>query len=191
MKKILNPIEFFNDKKLLITNLIIFVIGTVISVFMKGIFGSPIDLHFTTEIDILTSVLGNLSAIITMAIVLFITGKIINKKTRLVDCLNLALYIRIPYYILTFWNITGTFSNMQAEFDNQNNIIIALPSSMTDMLIMAGFSLFTLIALALKGILIYFGFKTITNSKKISDYLILAVLVIISVILSYALAKNF
>jgi hypothetical protein len=124
-------------------------------------------------------------------LVLFIAGKIINRKTRLIDCLNLALYIRIPYYVLTLWNILGTFSKMKPVVDNQNKISVTLPSSTIDVLVLSSFSFFALVALVIIGTIVYFGFKTITNSKKVTDYLILIVLIIISIILSYTLSKNF
>ncbi len=191
MKKLLNPIEFYNDRKLLIVNLIIFVVGTALTVLLRGVFGSPIDLHFESEIVLLHSVLGNITAVLTMMLVLFIAGKIINRKTRLIDCLNLALYIRIPYYVLTLWNILGTFSKMKPVVDNQNKISVTLPSSTIDVLVLSSFSFFALVALVIIGTIVYFGFKTITNSKKVTDYLILIVLIIISIILSYTLSKNF
>lgn len=191
MKKILNPIEFYNEKKLLIVNLIIFVVGTALAVLMRAVFGSPIDLHFESEIVLLPSVLGNITATLTMMLVLFITGKIINRKTRLIDCLNLALYIRIPYYVLTLWNILSTFSKMKPVVDNQNKISVTLPSSTIDILVLSSFSFFSLVALVIIGTITYLGFKTITNSKKVTDYLILTVLIIVSIILSYTLSKNF
>ncbi len=191
MKKLLNPIEFYNDRKLLIANLIIFAVGTTLAVLLKAVFGSPIDLHFESEIALLPSVLGNIMAVLTMMLVLFVAGRIINRKTRLIDCLNLALYIRIPYYVLTFWNILGTFSKMKPIVDNQNKISVTLPSSTIDVLILSSFSFFVLVALVVIGTLVYFGFKTITNSKKLTDYLILTVLVIISIILSHTIFKNF
>lgn len=191
MKKLLNPIEFYNEKKLLIVNLIIFVVGTALAVLMRAVFGSPIDLHFESEIVLLPSVLGNITATLTMMLVLFITGKIINRKTRLIDCLNLALYIRIPYYVLTLWNILSTFSKMKPVVDNQNKISVTLPSSTIDILVLSSFSFFSLVALVIIGTITYLGFKTITNSKKVTDYLILTVLIIVSIILSYTLSKNF
>ena len=88
MKKLLNPIEFFNDKKLLIANIIIFVIGTTVSVLMCANFESPIDLHFDSKIVPLQTILGNTIATISLFIVFFISGKLINIKTRWIDCLN-------------------------------------------------------------------------------------------------------
>lgn len=190
MKKLLNPIEFYNGRKLLIANLVIFTAGTALAILMKAVFGSPIDLHFVSEIDVSSTVLGNIAAIATMTLVLFIAGKIINRKTRLIDCINLALYIRIPYYLLTLCNISGTFSKMKPIVDDQNKVSVSLPSSTIDILILSSFSFLTLVAMLLIATIIYFGFKTITNSKKITDYLILSVLVIISIILSHTLLRS-
>ncbi len=183
MKKLLNPIEFFDDKKLLMTNLIIFAIGMVVATLMRAVFGSPIEFHFLSEIEVSQTILSNLYAIGIMTFVLFISGKIINSKTRFIDCLNLSLYLRIPYYFLTLWNITGTFSNMTSKLLNQNNITEILPSSTVDMFVLTTFSILIFVVWALKAIVVFFSFKTIANAKKISDYLILTGIFITSTIL--------
>src|SRR5690554_8233225 len=183
MKKLLNPIEFFGEKKLLTINLIVFIAGTTLAVFMKATFGSPIDLHFASEISVLNTLLSNISAILMMTAILFISGKIINLKTRFIDCLNLSLYLRIPYYFLTFWNITGTFSDMTSKLLNQNSITELLPSSTVDMFVLTTFSILIFVVWALKAIVVFFSFKTIANAKKISDYLILTGIFITSTIL--------
>ena len=189
MKKLLNPIEFYNDRKLLRTNLVIFIIGTLLAIFMKAVFGSPIDLHFEDTLVPTESIVGNIVAILTMTIVLLAAGKIINKKTRFIDCLNLALYIRIPYYILLLWNITRTFSNMKPTSSDDCRVIVDLPTATLDMIILGSFSILAIMVLVLKGIIIYLSFKTITNSKKTSDYLILIVFIIISIIASYIISR--
>ena len=184
MKKLLNPIEYFDEKKLLTINLIIFIAGTTLAIFMKAVFGSPIDLHFAPEISVLNTLPSNIYAILLMTAALFISGKIINSKTRFIDCLNLSLYLRIPYYFLTFWNITGTFSDMTSKLLNQNSITELLPSSTIDMIVITSFSILSLIALALKALIVYFSFKTISNAKKIADYLILVGVFLTILILS-------
>lgn len=189
MKKLLNPIEFYNDRKLLMINLIIFLLGTSLAVFMKAVFGSPFNLHFENTLVPVESLTGNIVAILTMTLVLLAAGKIINKKTRFIDCLNLALYIRIPYYFLTLWNITGTFSKMKPTATNDSTVIVNLPTESVDMLILGSFSILVLLVLVLKGGIIYLSFKTITNSKKISDYLILVAFIILSIIASYSISR--
>jgi len=189
MKKLLNPIEYFNDRKLLLSNLFIFVVGTTLAIFMKAVFGSPIDLHFENKLVLTETLTGNITAILTISLVLLAAGKIINKKTRFIDCLNLALYIRIPYYVLTLFNIVGTFSNIKPTYNDDNNIVVKLPTSSSDMLIMASFSFFALFIWFLIGAIIYFSFKTITNSKKVTDYLILAAFLILSILLSYTISR--
>lgn len=189
IKKLLNPIEYFNDRKLLLSNLIIFTLGTTLAIFMKAVFGSPIDLHFENKLVPAETLTGNIIAILTMALVLLAAGKIINKKTRFIDCLNLAFYIRIPYYILTLFNITNTFSKMKPTYNDDNNIVVNLPTSSSDMLIMGSFSFLALFVWILIGVIIYFSFKTITNSKKATDYLILVGFLILSILLSYTISR--
>lgn len=189
MKKILNPIEFFNDKKLLITNLIIFVIGTVISVFMKAWFSSNFSVFFRTEINTYKTFTENTLSILLTAIVFLIAGKIINKKVRLIDCLNLSLFIRIPSYLITLTNILGTHSRNFPNINKDGSII--LPSYSTlDIIILRSTSILNILIIIYFIILIYKSFKTIANAKKTSDYLILVTLLILSMILSSFLFKH-
>ena len=51
MKKLLNPIEFYNDRKLLIANLIIFVVGTTLASYFRGWFDHTFHLSFRTDIN--------------------------------------------------------------------------------------------------------------------------------------------
>ena len=190
MKKLLNPIEFFNDKKLLIANIIIFVIGTTVSVLMCANFESPIDLHFDSKIVPLQTILGNTIATISLFIVFFISGKLINKKTRWIDCLNLALYTRILFYFLSLINITSFFSSQTSALETTNDLDSLNKIDLADMIIGYSFVFIFFAFLLLLGITIYRSFTTISNAKKTSDYLILVGIFLFTTIISSFLFRN-
>lgn len=184
MKKLLNPIEFFDDKKLLITNLIIFVAGTIVAVFMKAWFSSIIQVLFKSKVNVYETIIENIVCVLLLTAVFFISGKIINKKTRFIDCLNLGLYIRIPFYIVTLFNCTGVLSQNMPIKKEDGSINIPTPSSPSDYFISLTTSALNILIIIFLILVIYRSFKTITNAKKTSDYVIFIIILLTGIILS-------
>ena|SRR5690606_3644442 len=191
MKKLLNPIEFYNDRKLLTANLIIFAVGTALAVLMKAVFGSPIDLHFASTIVPFETILGNVIAILCLLMIFYLSGKIINKKTRLIDCFNLALYVRIPYYFLALSNVFYYFSDVSKKIEKEHDLSFLEENTLTEMVIVYLFTFLFLGLLLLFGVIIYRSFRTITNSKKTTDYLTLVGVFLTITIISTFLYRNF
>jgi len=171
MKKILDPLAYFPDKKLLLYNSIIFLIGTAIAAWMQVDFSSTIDLHFRAEADEIATLIQNTIIVAILTTILWTAGYTINKKTRLIDALNLAFMIRIPYYLMALINCTGVFSYM-ASHDVQTIIQKEIPQQAT---FLAVSSFFMLIFFILVFYLLFKGFKTMTNAKKITHYIALLV----------------
>lgn len=184
MKKLLNPIEFFNDKKLLIANIIIFVIGTIISVFTKAWFCSIIQTLFKSKINAYETILENIICIILLTSIFYTAGKIANKKTRLLDCLNLSFFIRIPFYLVSLLNVSGILSEKMPSKSQDGTIKIPSASSSIDYIISITSSILSLIIIVYLIFLIYNSFKTLSNAKKTSNYLILMILFIAITIFS-------
>lgn len=191
MNKILNPIEYYNERALLKANLIIFLIGTGCAILLRGWFDHTFHLAFRTNVSPFSTLLENVFSILLIAGAFFATGKIINKKTRWIDSLNLAMYIRIPFYLMVLSNITGTFSSLMPAIEEDSRISVRLPTNKIDYFILIVFSLISLLAVILQFVIIYKGFKTLANAKKISDYLILAAFFIITMIISSIFFKYF
>lgn len=184
MKKLLNPIEFFDDKKLLMTNLIIFVAGTIVAVFMKAWFSSIIQVLFKSKVNVYETIVENIVCVLLLTAVFFISGKIINKKTRFIDCLNLGLYIRIPFYIVTLFNCTGVLSQNMPIKKEDGSINIPTPSSPSDYFISWTTSALNILIIIFLILVIYRSFKTITNAKKTSDYVIFIIILLAGIVLS-------
>jgi len=185
MMKLLNPIAFYNDRKLLIANLIIFAVGTALAVLVQAWFCSTIQLLFKSKINIYETTIENIIAISLLTLVFFTAGKIINKKTRLIDCLNLSLYTRIPFYIISLLNFNGALSrNMPIELED-GSIKIPPPSSLaTDYIISFITSCLNIVVIIFLLVVIYRSFKTLSNAKKTSDYIIFVGIFLLVTILS-------
>jgi len=190
MKKLLNPIEFFNDRKLLFANLIIFVIGTVLATVLLATFDSPIDLSFSDKIVPKRTIIGNIISTLSLCLALLIAGKIINKKTRLIDCLNLGMYLRIPYYLLTFINSSYFFSDQISKIKENTQTDFLKEFGLTEMIFGYALVFFLISFLVFQVILVYRSFKTICNAKKASDYLILVSIILVFIIISSLIIRN-
>lgn len=190
MKKIVNPIAFFNDKKLLFFNIVIFLIGTITSVYMRGWFDHTFHLSFRTEISFYKTIVENTFCTILLTFFIFFAGKIINKKTRFLDALNLAFYARIPFYLMALTNFNGQFSNLTAQMVSKNSVTVHLPSTTGEFFLLIATSLFSLVIVIFQIIALYKGFKTISNAKKTTDYLLFIVFLIASMFISTIILKN-
>lgn len=190
MKKLLNPIEFYNDKKLLIANLIIFAVGTALAVLMQAWFSNNFSVMFRTDINTYKTITENVLSIIITASIFFLAGKIINKKTRLIDCFNLSFFIRIPSYILSLTNIIGTHSRNFPTINKDGSISFSSSLSPTDIILLNLTQILNILVIIYFIVLIYRSFKTISNSKKTSHFLILVLLLILSIFLTTVLFKN-
>lgn len=191
MKKLLNPIEFISDKKLFFINLAFFIAGTGISVFMRSWFVSIFQMFFRTKIDGTATILENITLILLLAFAFYLSGKIINKKTRFIDCLNLSMYTRIPFYIMSLSNIVDSQTNSTPVKNPNGSINIPPPENTIDYSILMLSSILNVIILIFLILTIYRSFKTLSNAKKTSDYVIFFGIVFLTTILSPYLLNLF
>jgi len=189
MKKILNPLAYYPEKLLLLINLAFFGVGTFIAIMLRAWFDNTFHLSFRTEVDALKTFTENSFSVILVALAFFIAGKIFNNKVRLVDCLNLSFYIRIPFYLMALSNFNGTLSSMTENSMNKDVLTIKLPTNNLDLSILIISSIISLVIIVFQFFTIYKGFKTLSNAKKISHYLIMVLFLILTMILSTILFK--
>lgn len=180
MKKYFLPLSSFTDKQLIRINALAFIIGTTLAILMKGMFTSTIDLHFRSSIDPWGTFLENVICVLILTIFLFGAGFLVNKKTRFIDALNLALYVRIPYYIITLTNCTRIFSDINPE----NIQELTDPNNSNQTIVLAISSILMLVFIFIKFYILYKGFTTMANAKKITDYLLLVLGFVLSIIAS-------
>ncbi|MDM1528414.1 hypothetical protein [Myroides odoratimimus] len=115
---------------------------------------------------------------IVMTLALFVFGKIINKKTRLIDILNTVLIARICLDISVLFDINGYLSDFSLQLiDNIANPEILLKSNPQGFVYLIITSFASILCLVGFGYYIYQGFKLATNLKK--KYMIIVFVLII------------
>jgi hypothetical protein len=162
MKQLLfNPFQRFSEVQLIVFGLIITAFGTWASAYFNLRYDGALDVHFSTKNPWIISLFDNIINISCLFLFLFLAGKIINKKTRLIDVLATILVARTPLYFIPFFNYDNsmsvdmsdkTIAEMQAfAFSNITLIIIS--------------GIFGLFALIWYVALLFNGYKTASNGK--------------------------
>ena len=184
MKTVLfNPFEKYTESKLLIFGIVITLIGS----YLGFVFQGSLDLHFPDAVTIVQPFLDNLVNIFSLFIFLFLLGKYINPKTRLIDILTPILIARAPFYLLTLTNYQNYNANLgkkildSIDLSNPQNGLNIEPS---EMFFLALFTGITVLFIVWFVILLFNGFKVATNARGIKNNLLLAGAIILSEILS-------
>lgn len=165
------------------------VIGVVIAIKSSVRFDGVLDLHFIPIANATKTVTDVLINVVTLTIVFFIFGRIVNSKTRLIDCLNVAFISRIPFYIVSALNITGQMYSWSNYLTNKvlNHQLDFTSSEIFYLIILTSSGL---LALALSIIVLFKGFKTATNAKTTKHYLVFVAALLVSEIISAIILKN-
>lgn len=182
-KTFLNPFAKFSELTLLVAGLMIFAAGVLIASYCGVIFDGVFDVH-VAALDTKQNFLILLVDVACIFVLLLALGKFINKKTRVIDILNTSLVSRLPIHIL------GLFTNNVA-MDTINEKILKsieqpehLDFSFSEMAILIGFSILSMLFLAYFIILLVNGFRTATNAKKWQHFVLFAMFLIIAEIIS-------
>lgn len=191
MKKyLINPFEIYHDKKIFILGIVLNLIGVLLCFQFNMKFIGFLKLDFVSHITFLQALLQIVMITFSLSILLFIVGKILNPKTRLIDILNSSLLAIIPFYLLTFFNISDFIFDGLAKLKSliltqklENVPVYDLP-------VIIVFSIFTIVILIWSIIILYQGFKTATNSKEVKHKVYFGVAVILADVMSRFLISN-
>ncbi len=190
-RSVFNPFEKYNEKQLFFVGILFYIIGCVISYTFNLTFNGAIDIHYLQIGQTLQNAFfENTIIVFIMTCVLFILGKTFNRKTRLIDILNVALIYRIPIYlaslivILPFLQkatdkIMNDLSVNKLKIDSPEMIWVSLAGIL--LLIFVIFSIYLVVK----------GFKVATNFKSWKQTTILAFVLIIIEYLSIFTIHNF
>jgi len=183
MKKLLfNPFATQPDNKLLVAGLLSVVTGSILGWLFNARFDGVLDLHFVPETLWWHPFADNAINVFSAVTLLFIAGKIINRKTRITDVLSVVLLARTPLYLYTFANINSyTYNATEVLLQAKDNIYALSPTLLIIQLVSA------LVVLALVFwymALLYNGFRVATNLKKGSQIAGYIATVLIAEILS-------
>ncbi|MDR6967971.1 hypothetical protein J2X31_001985 [Flavobacterium arsenatis] len=188
MKTLLfNPFEKYAENKLLLFGIFITLAGSYLGYLFQGRFDGVIDLHFVPSTTLFEPLADNLINIFSLFLLLFLLGKYINPKTRVIDTLTPVMIARLPFYLLTFFNyqnyISGITEKLIASIDLQNTPT-DLNIATSDLIITLLFSGISILFLVWFVILLFNGFKVATNSRGIKNNLLFAGAIILAEILS-------
>ncbi|MFY0482363.1 hypothetical protein ACI6PS_07130 [Flavobacterium sp. PLA-1-15] len=188
MKTILfNPFEKYDENKLLIFGLAFTLVGSYLGYAFQGRYDGIMDLHFPDAVELIQPFVDNLVNILSLTILLFLLGKYINPKTRLIDILTTVMIARIPIYLLTFSNYQNYNSELGKKiltsFDvsNPQN---GLNLETSEIFFLALFTGVTILFIIWFVILLFNGFKIASNSRGIKNNLLFAGAIILAEILS-------
>lgn len=191
MKKLLqllkNPFALVEDKKLFLVGISTFIVGIFLAYYFQ-LQQQILRLNISETPNLKQVIIWHVIIVASLTIVYLILGKIINKKTRFIDILNTVLIALIPIYITFFQNFNNFLSEETAKMLNalkDGSIYSQSPPILFIFVGLAGLVFFIYYIY-----LLFIGFKTATNSKKIWHYTLFFVLLIITDILTSGLINS-
>ena len=95
-----NPFQRLQTGILAVSGTVATILFCFTAYFFKARFDGAIDLHFVDAVEMYEPFIDNIVVIISLSLLLFFAGKIVNRKTRYVDILSVSLIARIPFYFL-------------------------------------------------------------------------------------------
>lgn len=197
MKELLfNPFKRFAGVQALLAGIAILLLTALLASSFGLRYDGAIDAHFVSaekKVTFLTSVLEQLTNIITVSIFLYLAAFVAGARhTRPIDVVGTIALARFPYMFIPLLNIGGFFSNISFAAENINNQEDALAMFQDTNLVMLLLLSIPIIALVVWFVALLFNaYKVSTNlkgSKLIASFivgLLLAEIVSIIIIRNY------
>lgn len=164
-KTIFNPFERFDEKLLLLIGILAVLVSIAAGYLTNTAFTSIYKISAIEHVSLKIIIGSTLLSFLVAIAVLFILGKILNRKTRIIDIINTVL---ISQLILIPLQCFGNTSSIRLA--GQNIIKYESDPSGTfpflDFLLMISITTFSITILIYSFALFYNGFKTATNIKK-------------------------
>lgn len=181
---LLKPFEKYSEQKLLITGIIALLIGAGITYIFNSKFIGVLKITFVDDGSIGQSILD--STIITgcLTLFLFLAGKYMYTKTRLIDIIVTALIAYIPFYLLAVFNLNDTIKIATENLMANISPTLASQLPMKDLFTITIFGVVTILILIWFIALLYNGFKTATNAKGTKPKILFAIALILADLLS-------
>ncbi len=182
-KLIFNPFGIYSEKQLLVAGILNTLAGSLLGAALNISFDGVLDIH-QNETDFVTSLKENSINVASMFTVLFITGKLINGKTRAVDILNTSTVARFSMYIGGVITAMPLLTRIGGEIIKHQDDLQHLNINPLDLALLFAISMLLLTITAYYIVLLVNGFKTSTNAKKWQHFVAFAVALIIAEIIS-------
>ena len=192
MKIIFNPFVKYPEKALLALGLLFVIAGSFMGYFFNARYDGVLDTHFVPFMAPVQPFIDIVINTVSLFIVFFAFGKIINPKTRPIDILNVSLIAPGPYYLLPLFNIGNLIMNstlsleraMGTDINTKPSPDIFKQISTTEIVSILVFALIGLAFLVWFVVLLYNGFKTATNLKTTGHKVLFAFGILLAEVLS-------
>lgn len=187
--KLKNPFDFLTDNQLLLFGMLGYLIHSFFSSQWNYIADGIIQLHQISSIPFWYPFVNNAINILVLTGVLFIFGKMIYTKTRIIDVLNVVWFaqlVQVLLAIIIFNPISQKFtSNIQIAIENHDFQLKTVP--VYELVIMGAISIFAILGLVYYFYLLITGMKIAIYTKKtIHGILIILITLIVDVILKFS-----
>lgn len=182
-KLLFNPFGIYSEKQLLVSGILITLAGSFVGSLFNVTFDGVLDVH-QYETDFLTSLKENSINVACIFIVLFILGKLINRKTRTIDILNTAMVSRFPQYISAVITALPVLKKVEDEIISHQDDLQHLNLQPMDLMLLFVISMILLAITAYYITLLVNGFRTAVNAKKWQHFVGFSIALIIAEIIS-------
>lgn len=180
-----NPFEKYSETILLALGIVFTVLGTLLGFYFNARFDGALDMHLVINVTLQQVVLDNLINIFCLFIFLFGVANFVNQKTRFVDILNTILISRIAIYVFVLLPKPSNEVMKNIAIGNINQV------NDFDIFLLTTISVFALLGIVWHIILLYNGFKTASNAKKILPIILFAASILLAEVLSKFLISYF
>lgn len=182
-KLLFNPFGIYSEKQLLVSGILITLAGSFVGSLFNVTFDGVLDVH-QYETDFLTSLKENSINVACIFIVLFILGKLINRKTRAIDIFNTAMVSRFPQYISAMITALPVLKKVEDEIISHQGDLQHLNFQPMDLILLFVISMILLAITAYYITLLVNGFRTAVNAKKWQHFVGFSIALIIAEIIS-------
>lgn len=182
-KIIINPFSKIPEIQLLVFGIILLILGSFIGYYFEVSYDGIFDVHISKP-TFWESFLENSINVVSLLILLFVLGKLINSKTRIIDIVNISLVSRFPIYILGLFANNSKMNEISEKLIENIDHPEKLPIDTGEMIFLLMFSFVSLWLLAYFIILLVNGFRTATNIKKWQYWILFLTVLIIAEFIS-------
>ena len=162
---IFNPFEKISEKKLLLIGITSMIVGATLGYLFNACYDGIFDLHFEKNTSYFNALLDILISVSTTCLLLLAVGKYTNPKTRFIDIFNTCTIAKIPFYVLTLFNINNWIYYSSAKLvESLQHNLMKMPS-LSEFVPVLLFSMLTILGLVLSALLLFNGYKVATNAK--------------------------
>lgn len=137
--------------------IVIVIISTILAHFGRLLFDGALDAHFGIRTTMTESLIVMGVSLLTVVLVMYVTGLLIAKNFRFVDILGTMTLARAPFLILAILSLFTTFPEVE-EIMSDPMIFLDYPSTILFMVI-------TVPVIVWYIALLYNGFKVSTGAK--------------------------